>query len=72
LSIFCKLSSAGSAAPAASAGADERRRAGTLCLCDLAGAFFFRDRFVLDFLAPGPERFVGFFFGLAMAIDPLP
>jgi hypothetical protein len=33
-------------------------------------AFFFRDRFVFDFLAAGPERLVGFLFGLAMAIDP--
>jgi hypothetical protein len=66
------LSIAGSAAAAASAGADERRRAGTLCLCDFDVAFFFRDRFVFDFLAPGPERFVDFLFGLAMAIDPLP
>jgi hypothetical protein len=33
-------------------------------------AFFFRDCFVFDFLALGPERFVGFLFGLAMAIDP--
>jgi hypothetical protein len=64
------LSIAGSAAAAASAG--DRRRAGTLCLCDLAVAFFFRDCFVFDFLAPAPERFVGFLFGLAMAIDPLP
>jgi hypothetical protein len=70
LSIFCKLSSAGSAATAASAGAGDRRRAGTLCLGDLAAAFFFRDCFVFDFLALVPERFVGFLFGLAMAIDP--
>jgi hypothetical protein len=33
-------------------------------------AFFFRDRFVFYFFAAGPERFVGFLFGLAMAIDP--
>jgi hypothetical protein len=70
LSIFCKLSSAGSIAAAVSVGAGDRRRPATLGLCDLAVAFFFRDRFVFDFLAPALELFVVFLFALAMTIDP--
>jgi hypothetical protein len=70
LSIFCKLSSAGSTAAAVSLGAGDRRRPGALLLCGLAAGFFFRDFFVFDFLAPALERLVVFLIALAMTIDP--
>jgi hypothetical protein len=62
------LSAAGSAAKAATVAVRDRRGPATLWLCDLAVAFFFRDRFVFDFLTPGLERFVVSLFALAMAM----